>query len=610
MSGALVGFRIDGEKKLSRLHGEHDCEGVLSKLLAYLRGVDDTTLRAYARALRMIGPEHDSHPTPWELAALRAWAVRAGIAGETPRAWAEVFAAFPDLTGWHAGLPFMPAAPIDACGDVSWGFLLDLDADELQIFVNRHGRFHWHDMACGQPAYCTLRLDHARQLTAPDLSALHGLLLQHAYSDGSDPILPLRDAISAPFPGPGAWQTRLQLARGRVRLLLERGPLHARIRQVGELRLDDPYHGAMLRHALAWPVLALTQAIYGLGANLGQVTSVATNLLQLPFTPEGSALPLLDLGLRPACGLGLTLGASFFDAVRARFLAAGMSAQGWRFLVRQDNAVLRCLLQFLPPSAGNLDLFARLINLLASALQHEKLPIGRCQPALRGVERILDRPRIQADPVREENARLFLRAIARARLSARQEANLAHEAQDVSDFVHAHPGLLGRATWASLCRRSDNWHRKLLIAVDPAQDVHWPALLPRHAVGPFVAVELNSGYLLAEDGLQQRHCIGTYANACASGATRVFSLRRQGKRVATIELQRRHDGAWQMVQMRGKANSPIHDETTLAAGEQVTRAYCSAARAHEQTPSAFRPWRPGEPQRPAYLVTRYEHWTG
>ncbi|MEK9803505.1 MAG: PcfJ domain-containing protein [Curvibacter sp.] len=610
MSGALVGFRIDGEKKLLRLHGERNCEGVLTELLASLRRFSDDRLRAYARTLRLVEIGQGLFPDEAAQAAMQDFTE--DHFGESYRfqTWAEAFAEFPDLEAWHAGFPFMPAASIDACGDVIWGFLIDLDAGELQIFVNRNKRFLWREMACPQPAYCTLSLAHARLLTPQDLGDLHKLLHQHSYSDGIDPVLPLRDLVSERFPGPGGWHARLQLAHGRVRLLLERGPITARIRQVGELKLDDPHCGALLQASLAPPVLALALGIYGPAASLGQVALVATHLEQLPFGPEEGGLPLLDLGLRASSGLGLPLGAGFFDAVRACFLAVGMSAQGWRFLIKQNNAVLRFILQFFPPSARILRDFARYINLLASAMQHEPLLLHRCQPALRGVERVLDRTRGRPGPVREENARVFLRAIMRARLSAEDEANLPHDAQDVSDFVYSHATVLKGVTWASLCRRSDAWHRALLITVDPEKDVRWPALLPQYASGPVVAVELDTGSLLAEEGLEQRHCIGTYVNACASGATRVFSLRRNGKRMATIELQRNHDGSWRMVQIRGKANTVVHDMAALDAAQQVAQAYSEAAQSYVP---ASRPRSTGNSihtGQPSYLIHRQEHWTG
>lgn len=610
MSGALVGFRVDGANKLQRLHGERSCEDVLGSLLAYLRGVSEARLGAYARALKMVAPEHGFFPEKAARDMMRAFCEDHFGESCTPHTWAEAFAAFPELEGWHAGFPFMLAAAIDHCGDVFWGFLIDLDAGELQIFINRNARFRWCDMAGSQTANCTLPLSHARQLDTQDVTALQGLLHQHFYSDGIDPVLPLRDALSAPFPGPGAWQARLKLAHGRVRLLLEHGPLTAKIRQVGELRLDDLHCGALLREALDPAVLALALGIYGSGATLGQIAQVVAHQRQLHFAPGAGGLPLLDLGLHPTSGLGLALGPAFFDEVRECFLAAGMSVQGWRFLIRQDNAVLRFMLQFFPPSARILHDFTHFINLLASALQNERLRIERCQPALRGVERILDRTRGRPGPTRQENARIFLRALMRVCLSANEEANLAHEAQDVSDFVYAHTAVLKGATWRSLCRRSDDWHRALLITSDPDRDVHWPALLPAHSMGPFLAVELDSGLLLAEEGLEQRHCIGTYANACASGATRVFSLRRNGKRTATIELQRNHDGSWRMVQIRGKANTVIHDPAILDAALEVAKAYTEVARRREHVEVAREHRLPGDYVPPSYLLPRSEHWTG
>ncbi len=610
MSGALVGLRVDGEKKLMRLHGERSCESVLTELLDFLRSVSDARLLAYARGLRVVGPGRGLYPGESELAIMQSFCE--DHIGESCRlpTWAEAFAAFPGLEGWQAGFPFMPDAGIETCVDVSWGFLVDVDAGELQIFVNRNKRFQWHDMACGQPAYCTLTLDHARALMPADLSALHGLLHQHSYSDGIDPVLPLRDGLSAPFPGPGVWQARLELTRGRVRVVLELGHLRARIRQVGELKLDDPHCGDWLRGALAPPVLALALAIYGPGACLGQVAHVAAHLDKLPFGPDAGGLPLLDLGLHPASGLGLQPGPAFFDEVRACFLSAGMSPQGWRFLIKQDNAALRALLQFFPPSARILRAFAEFINLLASALQHEALRPERCQAALRGVERILDRTRGRPGPLREENARAFLRAIMRARLSSQDEANLPHDAQDISDFVYSHAAVLKGVTWRSLCRRSDAWHRALLVSVDPEKDVRWPALLPRYAAGPFLAVELDTGSLLADEGLEQRHCVGTYVNACASGATRVFSLRRNGKRTATIELQRNRDGSWRMVQIRGKANSVVQDAAALQAAEQVAQAYTEAARAGMPVSSMRSVASSIHTAQPGYLIHRQEHWTG
>lgn len=580
MSGALVGFRTGGVHKLMRLHGERSCEQVLRELRAFLHGTDDARLAAYTERLQMVGASAGPYPSP---------AVREQVEdflgaqhGETcvARAWSEVFAALPDMEAWHIRFPFLPEAVLPHCGDVPWGFVVDLDAGQLQIFVNRHNRFHWRDFGPGLPAFCSMAIDHVRELSAADIGVLHDVMHAHSYSDGLDPVLPASDGISDCFHYAGQWRARVQLSTGRVRLLLERERLRATVSQVGELRLDAPGYGAFLCQALDPEVLRLALTIYGPGVSVTQVAAVSGSLPSLPFLPEQSALPLLDLGLRPTSGLSLALGAGYFDGLKARLMAAGMTNQGWKFLVKQDGAVLRFILDFFPPSVRNLGEFAHFINLIASALQADLLKLARCQPGLRGVARILERGLGKISATREENARIFIRALMRADLSAEEADNLGHEAQDVSDFVHAQHQVLGGATvtWHSLCRRSTDWHRAVLVRIEPARDVHWQALLPVYAAGDYLAVELDTGSLLAEEGLEQRHCVGNYANACASGSCRVFSLRRQGKRTATLELRRERDGTWVLAQLRGKANSVIRDEQLLAAAAQVAAAYAHRAR--------------------------------
>jgi hypothetical protein len=583
MSGALVGFRINGVNKLTRLHGERSCEQVLVQLLAYLRATNEARLASYARSLHLVQLEDGLYPPPQTRDVVQSFLE--DYFGETcpAHAWSEVFAALPEMEAWHAGLPFMLGAVLETCGDVSWGFLINLDAGHLQIFENRHAHFRWRDLDRAHP-YCTLLIAHARQLSGADPAALHQVLHAHSFSDGIDPVLPLRDGMSASFAGPPGWSARLQLRDQHVHLLLQRDSLQVEVAQVGELRLDHPDYGAFLCQSLDPAVLSLAQSVYGPGASLTQLARVAARLPELPFTAGDSGLPLLDLGLRPSSGLGLTLGSAYFDGLKVRLLEAGMSKQGWRFLVRQPAPQLRFLLGFFPPSARNLREFSHMVNLLATALQDEAPPLGRCQPALRGVERILERGMGKISAMREENARIYLRCIMRATLTPEDEYNLVHEAQDVSDFVYAQHAVLpgAKITWQSLCRRSDAWHRAGILAIPPERDVRWLALLPRHAIGDLLAIELDSGALLAEEGLEQKHCVGTYANACASGSCRVFSLRREGRRLATVELRRDSGGHWDLAQVRGKCNGVISDARVLAAADALAQAYAALARRPER----------------------------
>lgn len=612
MNGALTGFRVGGENKLMRLHGLRSCEAVLTELQAYVSGVSDAALRLYAQTLKAVAPGSGVEPTALERQRIAPCCSRAVDSSAAVRTWADVFAAFAGLSAWRAGLPYMPAALEDYCADVQWAFVIDVDAGQLQVFDNRNARYRWSALGHAEIAFCLLPLDLLRQLLPPDLHALHVLLQQHVVCDGHNPQLPLPDGLSPAFAGPPGWEGQLRVQGGRVQLLLGQQGLQACFNRVGELRLDDPGSGAFLAQALEPAARAMVFAIYGASASLTQLARLGQQMDKLPFPADACGLPLLDLGLRPSCKLDLTLSPRFFDDLKALFLAQGMAGQGWRFLIKQDHAVLRLLLKFFPPSARVLPSFTHFINLLASAMQGHKLDLARFQAGLSGVERILDRTRGRPEPVREDNARIFMRALMRAPLPPEELANLDHDAQDISDYVYSHAGVLKGATWRSLRRRSEAWHRSLLIRVDQARDVRWPALLPRLRLGEIEAIELDCGYLLAEEGLEQRHCIASYVNACSSGASRVFSLRRQGRRMATMELQRSHDGAWALVQIRGKANSRVTDQALLRAADDVAQHYTERSRMRfdAEPMQGHAALQPGAYVHPAYVVHRQDHWTG
>jgi hypothetical protein len=372
---------------------------------------------------------------------------------------------------------------------------------------------------------------------------------------------------------------RIEVSGQRVRMRLVRGECEVEVGLLGELRLDHAGCGAFLRAAMPARLLDLGCAIYGPAMSLTQASRVASRLQDLPFTAGQSGLPLLDLGLRPSCGLSLPLGRSFFDRLKARLRLAGLSNQGWRFLVRQNEPALRGLLELFRPCASQLREFALFINLLAGALQVLPLRADRCQIALLGAQRILERGAARASAHRLENARIYLRAVMRAELQESRQANLAHESQQVCEFMRAQPlPIAGRnLSWQALCRRAHAWHKAALMRIEPERDVRWNPLLPVFEDGAFLANELNTGARLAEEGLMQKHCVGSYANACASGSCRIFSLRCNGRRIATIELRRDQHGAWLLGQVHGKANTTVRDAAVLDVARQVAAAYARAA---------------------------------
>lgn len=109
--------------------------------------------------------------------------------------------------------------------------------------------------------------------------------------------------------------------------------------------------------------------------------------------------------------------------------------------------------------------------------------------------------------------------------------------------------------------------------------------MSEHSVGDgkIEAMELTTGRALFEEGKAMDHCVSSYAERCANGSSRIFSLRIGGLRVATLELApmgldgsklagvnmssieaRAKVGRWEPVQNRGKHNHAASQAATEA----------------------------------------------
>ncbi|PRX54960.1 PcfJ domain-containing protein [Flagellimonas meridianipacifica] len=74
-------------------------------------------------------------------------------------------------------------------------------------------------------------------------------------------------------------------------------------------------------------------------------------------------------------------------------------------------------------------------------------------------------------------------------------------------------------------------------------------------------VELINGKQLYEEGQSMHHCVATYAGRCASGTSAIFSLKKNGNRVITIEISPK---LRILVQSLGKGNRrPTGEESNM-----------------------------------------------
>lgn len=81
----------------------------------------------------------------------------------------------------------------------------------------------------------------------------------------------------------------------------------------------------------------------------------------------------------------------------------------------------------------------------------------------------------------------------------------------------------------------------------------------------FEVVPLRSGRALSEEGMAMHHCVGSYSREVRSGSSRIFSLRREGHRVATIEIGGTASGSPSVYQVRGPCNARCAADVVAAA---------------------------------------------
>lgn len=136
------------------------------------------------------------------------------------------------------------------------------------------------------------------------------------------------------------------------------------------------------------------------------------------------------------------------------------------------------------------------------------------------------------------------------------------------------------ATWASLMRKQRAWHTadaRLEVERRKESGVSygWVPLTEDIRHGALEAISLNASDDLWEEGGVMRHCVGGYDNSCYHNQSRIYSIRKEGLRVATLELKRLGN-KWTIGQLYGAGNRRVTDKavgklakSVLAAGNRA-----------------------------------------
>lgn len=151
------------------------------------------------------------------------------------------------------------------------------------------------------------------------------------------------------------------------------------------------------------------------------------------------------------------------------------------------------------------------------------------------------------------------------------------------DWMRAAPrgawlGLPAKPSWADVDRRQRAWHAEQQAApLRGHGGLAWASRLPSfEGDGGWSAVALASSGALAEEGRSMRHCVATYAQRCAAGESCIFSLRKNGERIATLELTPTENDSWIPSQLYGPSNASIADPAARAFAAAIAAAYAEA----------------------------------
>ena len=269
----------------------------------------------------------------------------------------------------------------------------------------------------------------------------------------------------------------------------------------------------------------------------------------------------------------------------------GIERQHWRTISRMSRATVEALApRYLPQYIR-----AVLFNGSASARTDIKTSAAAEAAMIIGVTKSrahhIRPPRTDEDPIYTMARETLTRAV---RLLVTPQAGEEEEAGQpwavgdyLADLIDRGEPLRAK-TRSGLLKAARRYHgdralRRQREEAERAADLaegwipQWNSLVgessletPNHA-GITTIVPLTDESALLEEGRIMRHCVPGYTRVCQRGSSRIFSIRRDNKRLATAEISNRN-GRWATVQVRGFRNGPVDDDVKSAT-QAIATAY-------------------------------------
>ena len=115
----------------------------------------------------------------------------------------------------------------------------------------------------------------------------------------------------------------------------------------------------------------------------------------------------------------------------------------------------------------------------------------------------------------------------------------------------------------TVMRLSADWHEAVANNMDGPEHAFPDPWVPATQLNGHDIVPITNSADLYREGAAMHHCVGTYADGVTSGYCYVYSVRHDGRRIATAQIVRAGNRP-ALAQIRGPCNAPAPKEIVAA----------------------------------------------
>ena len=119
-----------------------------------------------------------------------------------------------------------------------------------------------------------------------------------------------------------------------------------------------------------------------------------------------------------------------------------------------------------------------------------------------------------------------------------------------SSSARSHHRCRSRPRWTL----SADWHEAVANNLDGPNSAFPDPWYPAAELGDYEILPIEDAASLYREGTAMHHCVGTYGDQVQRGDLYIYSIRRNGERVATLALLK-HNGRVHLQQIRGACNT-------------------------------------------------------